>query len=924
MSGANYQPGQVLTAAELNSSLDSKTDNGAAAITGGQVVGLTLLQVAGNTNTTSPSTGVAVIAGGVGIALDVQVGGGVTTGGAIISNSTTDSTSTTSGALVVAGGVGVGKNLNVGGSASVGGSLTVTQAGVIQSTTDASSNTTGALTVAGGVGVAKKLYVGGIATFGLDLSIGGVLSVTGASNMTGLLTVANMNVGANGVVTLASGASIMFPDGTVQNSAGGNSEAAISTTGGTTIINATQNNSNIFKVSGVLTSNAILVFPAVAKSFVVYNNTTGAFSLTIQANGQAPSVVVPQAKAVSLFCDSTGAYAAGSTGSGIGFTSIITPGANVSLTAQQAGAYVVQKIAGTTTTLPKASTLQAGQGYLFKDAIGGSILALGNGGDTAELAMPYTCTVGDEFLLVSDGVSKYSVALWVNNVWVKVSGGIIFPDGSQQTTAQGNTNATTVSYTVGATDTVGSFAAGDTALRTAGFVSPFADLIYNGLVCTIGVHFTLNADGLHLNWLGDPFKADDQITVKTRFPYNPSTVYVPGMQGFATTVGQTFIAYPHVQGFAYLLNVGGWLRPGIDYTDDNTGFYLQGWSTDAATELSVFAMNPVTIANVLASSNPVIVGGGLTFLDGSVQGVAAPGKNRFINGSFNVSQRGGSGLYTNGAVGYQIDRWIAANNAGGQFNQTFGSITYNGIVRRALVQTVATAQSSFSAAQYWLGFQQRIEQANCYDMIGRKATLSFIFNTNVAGTYSVALYDAVGNNGYVATFTAVANVPQKVIVRFGTFPGTLGFSNVSNAMGLVVYIATLAGSNYQTSTLNQWQPGNPIVSSANTNWAATVGNFISMSEAQLEVGDNPNPVFETESYQVTLAKCQRYYYKDRIFLSSVLSSVGLPVALRTTVGGSAVSGGGAGFSIGDSGSTTQLIAQQTSGSGQTIIIDAEL
>ena len=65
---------------------------------------------------------------------------------------TTQSTSTTTGALTIAGGVGVAKNLYVGGVAS------------ISDTTQSTSTTTGALTIAGGVGVEKNLYVGGVAS----------------------------------------------------------------------------------------------------------------------------------------------------------------------------------------------------------------------------------------------------------------------------------------------------------------------------------------------------------------------------------------------------------------------------------------------------------------------------------------------------------------------------------------------------------------------------------------------------------------------------------------------------------------------------------------------------------------------------------------------------------------------------------------
>ena len=68
---------------------------------------------------------------------------------------TTASTSATSGALQVAGGVGIAKELNVGGT------TTLTGAATISNTTASTSTTTGALVVRGGIGVAGKVTIGG-------------------------------------------------------------------------------------------------------------------------------------------------------------------------------------------------------------------------------------------------------------------------------------------------------------------------------------------------------------------------------------------------------------------------------------------------------------------------------------------------------------------------------------------------------------------------------------------------------------------------------------------------------------------------------------------------------------------------------------------------------------------------------------------
>jgi hypothetical protein len=183
----SYTPGQILTAAALNASLDAKTDNAAANITGGSVTGLTSFNVSGTTPTTSPTTGAATVAGGVGVGGDVQVGG------AVVVSGTTDSTSTTTGAVKVAGGVGVVKNVNVGGNVGVTGTTT-TGSAAVTATTQSTSATTGAATVAGGLGVSK------------NANVGGALGVTGVATVGGL--------------TLSAGGILTFADGTTQATSG--------------------------------------------------------------------------------------------------------------------------------------------------------------------------------------------------------------------------------------------------------------------------------------------------------------------------------------------------------------------------------------------------------------------------------------------------------------------------------------------------------------------------------------------------------------------------------------------------------------------------------------------------------------------------------------------------------------------------------
>lgn len=106
-----------------------------------------------------------------------KFGGPVTFGGAVSITDPTQSTSTSTGALKVSGGVGIGLNLNVGGAAGIGGMLTV------KDLTESIDSTTGALKIFGGAGIRKKLNVRGAGLFYSTLTVAGVSTFNGGLNV---------------------------------------------------------------------------------------------------------------------------------------------------------------------------------------------------------------------------------------------------------------------------------------------------------------------------------------------------------------------------------------------------------------------------------------------------------------------------------------------------------------------------------------------------------------------------------------------------------------------------------------------------------------------------------------------------------------------------------------------------------------------
>lgn len=278
---------------------------------------------------------------------------------------------------------------------------------------------------------------------------------------------------------------------------------------------------------------------------------------------------------------------------------------------------------------------------------------------------------------------------------------------------------------------------------------------------------------------------------------------------------------------------------------------------------------------------------GLILPDGYIQVLTPTGRNVIINGDMRVQQR--SNLVCSAGVGGYgpADRWGALNaaSAGGQFTQSVGTITWNSVAYAASIQTVNTVIANSSGANYWTGFYQPIEGYNCFHFLGQPASLSFIFNSNVTGTFSISIRDYTGNNSFVTTFSyTTANTPKKITINVPTIPTSLSIPN-SNAGGMYLNIGAINTSGtYQTSTTGAWQSGNYMYAAGATNWGGTVNNFIAITQVKLELGTQITP-YEWIEYGELFRRCQRYYqsFSGTVFVgagasqSTTLAYVSIPL-----------------------------------------------
>lgn len=243
-------------------------------------------------------------------------------------------------------------------------------------------------------------------------------------------------------------------------------------------------------------------------------------------------------------------------------------------------------------------------------------------------------------------------------------------------------------------------------------------------------------------------------------------------------------------------------------------------------------------------------------LDAKMQYVS--GRNRIINGDCRLAQRAAAAVSgTMNAFGGP-DRFRATMQAaGGQFTQNASTFPdLNGVNVSWVSHTCNSVATNLAGTNYWSGITQAIEGTNSYDLRGNPVSISFLFRSNVTGTFSLALRDS-STYSYVTTFAATANVTTKVIVNVPAIP-TAANIPFGAGIGMTINIGALNTATFQTSTLNAWQNVTLLSASGTTFWQATPGNFIAVTQLQLEKGTKATE-FEVISFTDNIAQCQRYY-----------------------------------------------------------------
>ena len=213
-------------------------------------------------------------------------------------------------------------------------------------------------------------------------------------------------------------------------------------------------------------------------------------------------------------------------------------------------------------------------------------------------------------------------------------------------------------------------------------------------------------------------------------------------------------------------------------------------------------------------------------------------RNLVIGGCMRIAQRGTSFDLGNASIKYPVDRFLVQDQYSGTGNATVSqSTTAPDGFQNSLKIDVTTADTSLDASDVYK-IEHRIEgldiaQLNYGTSAAKTVTLSFYIRSNKTGNTQVALNNSNNDRAYIATFTIdSANTWERKEL---TIPGsTDGTWNSDNQTGLRLRWGSF-GSNYQTSTLNQWiTDSSAYVSQANSRNDSPI-NFFDITDNELYI-----------------------------------------------------------------------------------------
>ena len=243
-------------------------------------------------------------------------------------------------------------------------------------------------------------------------------------------------------------------------------------------------------------------------------------------------------------------------------------------------------------------------------------------------------------------------------------------------------------------------------------------------------------------------------------------------------------------------------------------------------------------------------------------------RNMVLNGAMNVAQRSVSETGLGGASGYfTLDRFKATVTSSGRFTMAQTAITDLPGFANALHLDCTTADTSIDADEN-LVIQHKFEGQDLQRLqkgtsSAKSVTVSFYAKANAAFTFVVELYDLDNTRNITQKFTTATSWTRHTL----TFPGdTSGAFDDDNAasmnLSFWLHAGTTFGGTGGTFVDNTWgTPTNANRTSGISSFFSSTDNDLKITGVQMELGEQVTP-FQHEDISTTIAKCQRYFFRE--------------------------------------------------------------
>jgi len=262
---------------------------------------------------------------------------------------------------------------------------------------------------------------------------------------------------------------------------------------------------------------------------------------------------------------------------------------------------------------------------------------------------------------------------------------------------------------------------------------------------------------------------------------------------------------------------------------------------------------------------------GLADLGNAFDDGALSNRNLIINGAMQVAQRGTSVTGLTGTA-FLLDRFAFTNSNHGTWTLSQDTDAPAGF-SKSMKMLCTTADSSVGSSDYSF-FLYKLEGNEVQQLASgtgdaKNVTLSFWVKSNVTGTFSATLRNEDNNRqcGGAYTVNSSGTWEYKTVT---IQPDTVAGYTDDNTTALQIEWWLGAGSTFSGGTLpTSWETSsNADRAGANTVDVGTVTNgYFQITGVQLEVGDTATP-FEHRSYSDQLQSCQRYFYRDTMYLQA--------------------------------------------------------